>query len=477
MLYQSLKPVVRIALAWYYRSITVAGAERVPDDGPVFLAVNHPNALVDALVVASCVERRVRFTAKATIFANPLLAAFLTRAGVVPLRRAADEHHGNEGSRGDKAADSASDSKVDPARNAVSFGAVADALAEGSAIVIFPEGKSHDEPKLAPLRTGLARMVRMAHDERGVRGIRIVPVGLLFERKEEPRTRVLVQIGEPIDVDCFEDGAASVAALTAEVSARLSAVTTNFDTTDDAARIGLVGETLGALLEPIRELSDDIVPLASTLALVRRIDRAERVLRSRESLALHPEIGNRICQFELRLLGFRDRLNAEGVDMHNVALETGVAPAAWFVVREAAIATLLLPFVLWGRLTHYLPITLTRAIASRGVRNRDEPAMRALVIGLLLVLAAYAALTTLVALLAGGWWALLFLVSLVPSATADFRYGDRLHRARARARTFFRFRRNPSLQHELLAEAAWLREEAGALESFAAATVTASVAD
>lgn len=469
MLYQSLKPVVRIALAWYYRSITVAGAERVPHEGPVFLAVNHPNALVDALVVASCVERRVRFTAKATIFANPLLAAFLARAGVVPLRRVADEQHGNDAPRGDNTAD--------PARNAVSFGAVADALADGSAIVIFPEGKSHDEPKLAPLRTGLARMVHMAHDERGVRGIRIVPVGLLFERKEEPRTRVLVQIGEPIDVDHFQDGAASVATLTAEVSARLAAVTTNFDTADDAARIGLVGETLGALLEPIRELSDDIVPLSSTLALVRRIDRAERVLRRPESLAMHPEIGDRVCQFELRLLGFRDRLNAEGIDMHNVALETGVAPAAWFVVREAAIATVLLPFVLWGRLTHYLPITLTRAIASRGVRNRDEPAMRALVIGLLLVLAAYAALTTIVAAFAGVWWALLFLVSLIPSATADFRYGDRLHRARARARTFFRFRRNPSLQHELLAEAAWLREEAGALESFAAATVTASVAD
>ena len=76
MLYQSLKPVIRIALAWYYRSIAVSGADRVPASGPVFLAVNHPNALVDALVVAGCIERRVRFTAKATIFANPLVTAF-----------------------------------------------------------------------------------------------------------------------------------------------------------------------------------------------------------------------------------------------------------------------------------------------------------------------------------------------------------------------------------------------------------------
>ena len=430
------------------------------------------------LVVAACVERRVRFTAKATIFANPLVAAFLHRAGVVPLRRASDETPGGgapEIGDGYPVLDTIPHSgnhpaSPDPKRNAASFGAVADALAEGAAIVIFPEGKSHDAPQLAPLRTGLARMVGMARDERGVRGIRIVPVGLLFEKKEEPRTRVLVQAGEPIDVDTFLGGNATVAMLTEAVGERLAAVTSNFDSTDDAERIGLIGETLGALLEPVREIGDDVVPLSATLALVRRIDRAQRTLREPSQESRHPGVSGRIAAFETRLRAFRARLAAEHVDVHDVAITTALAPGAQFAVRETAIAAMLLPVVAWGRLTHWAPLRLARAIATRNVRARDEPAMRTLVVGALLVLVSYALETIAVGFLAGPWWALGFLASLVPSATADFRFADRLHRIRARARAYFLFRGQPSLHRELLVEAEWLRTEAGALEALATAT-------
>ena len=57
----------------------------------------------------------------------------------------------------------------------------------------------------------------------------------------------------------------------------------------------------------------------------------------------------------------------------------------------------------------------------------------------------------------------------MPSASSDFRYGDRLRRARQRARAYLRFRRDPALQPALLAEASWLREEAASLERLAAA--------
>ena len=117
MLYELLKPVVGVALHWYYRSILTEGIERVPMDGPVFLAVNHPNALVDALVVGYAVPRRVRFTAKATIFGNPLAARFLRTVGVVPLRRASDESQSG--------APAATDAERNAARNAASRSAAA----------------------------------------------------------------------------------------------------------------------------------------------------------------------------------------------------------------------------------------------------------------------------------------------------------------------------------------------------------------
>ncbi len=450
MLYELLKPVVGVALHWYYRSILTEGIERVPTDGPVFLAVNHPNALVDALVVGYAVRRRVRFTAKATIFANPLVATFLHTIGVVPLRRASDERP--------------ADTPNAAARNAASFEAVAQALAEQGAIVIFPEGKSHDLPQLAPLRTGLARMTLQAYQLHGVRRVRIVPIGLLFERKEAPRSRVLMQVGEPIDVDPLVDAGVSVGTLTQLVAARLAAVTMTFDSPDDAERVQQVGGTLSALLEPTPTVAEGTPALGRVLDLLRRLDRAHSTLRARDDATLQV----RLDGFETRVRTFRTGLDERGIDPHDIAISAQASAGTRFAVREALLALIAAPIGLWGRLTHFVPIQLARRLALRNVQALDEPAMRTLVAGLLLVLTAYIVQTALVALVAGGWWALAFFLTLVPSASSDLRYGDRTRRARDRARAYFAFRRDPALQAALLAEADAIRQDAFALERLAA---------
>ena len=471
MLYAIVKPVVRIALNWYYRSIAVAGPSRIPETGPVFLAVNHPNALVDALVVACSINRRVRFTAKATIFGNPLAAAFLRRAGVIPLRRAADEAkfvHGMEANATSANAVNSAGGDVDPSRNAISFRAVSEALAEGSVVVIFPEGRSHDEPALAPLRTGLARMALEAHDSLSVRHIQIIPVGLLFERKEEPRSRVLVQIGGAIDVDTFAEShgtdAHAVEALTALVTSQLSAVTINFETSEDAARISAVSETLANLLEPVASVASDGPPLSSVLSLVRRTDRV------RESLA-HASADSTLtvhaAEYEQRMRAFRARLAQHRISIEDIGIDLDATPGARFALREGARAALLLPVSWWGRATHFIPVRLARMLALRNAKARDEPAMNTLLFGLVLVLAAYAVETAIVWRVFGVWWALAFFVTLVPSASSDLRYGDLARRRTERMRAYFALRRDRALQRELLAEADWLRREAGAIEQMA----------
>src|SRR5204862_2462436 len=82
-----------IALRWYYADIAVQGRERVPRDVPLLVLANHPNALIDPLLVGPAVPRRVLLTAKATLFEHPALALLLRAVGVVPLRRAKDEAH------------------------------------------------------------------------------------------------------------------------------------------------------------------------------------------------------------------------------------------------------------------------------------------------------------------------------------------------------------------------------------------------
>ncbi|GEM_PF-474435 len=516
VLYNLLKPVAGIALRWYYRTVSVAGRQRIPQTGPVFLAVNHPNAMVDALVVAWTTQRQVGFTAKSTIFANPLLAAFLRSVGVIPLKRVSDmvklpevkQPSGNAQSThisapgGDSfnvAATSAgvehafvattrstsesvttlgaSDrptfdvkgmpphastdlTTLDPARNAESFRAVTNALAGGMAIVVFPEGKSHSEPQLAPLRTGLARMALQARDGQNVRGIQIIPIGLLFEQKEQPRSQVLVQVGAPIHVDSIAEDKHAVESLTALVAERLEAVTLNFESAEDAARIAAVGDTLAALLEPVASLAEGGPSLSARLALTRRAERVRKALEHSPSA----ELRELVAQFEHRLETFRARLAAERIAAADLFIDVSATPGVRFAVREALFAAVLIPVSWWGRLTHWVPIRIARWLALRNARNRDDPAMNTIVIGLALVLASYAVQTTVVGWLFGFWWSMLFLVSLVPSASSDMRYGDRAARRTERMRAYLRFRRQPALRHDLLAEADWLRKQAGAIE-------------
>lgn len=467
MLYETFRPVAGIALRWYYRSVSVAGRSKVPISGPVFFAVNHPNALVDALVVATSMPRRVGFTAKSTIFANPLLSAFLHAVGVVPLKRTADMVKEAAKAAGNATGESASTRgesaapAIDPSRNADSFRAVSEAMAAGKAIVVFPEGISHDAPRLAPLRTGLARMALQARDTLNVRGIQIIPVGLLFERKEEPRSRVLVQIGEPIDVDAFETGTHSVETLTNEIRARLAAVTLNFETPEDAARIEAISETMASLVEPVTNLGDSGPPLSAVLAIARRAERVRQRLAGEAT----QEFRETVAQFEARLEAFRTRLRAEHIAVADLMIDVGTTPGARFAVRESLIAAFLTPISWWGRLTHFIPLRIARTLAVRNARNRDEPAMNTIVIGLGLVLASYAVQTAIVWALVGAKWAIVFLATLIPSASSDLRYGDRVERRTQRMRTYLRFRQHPTLREELLAEADWLRRTAGIIEA------------
>src|SRR5215213_7418945 len=123
MLYTVLRFIAGLALRWFYREVRAEGVERVPREGPVLLAVNHPNALLDILVPGWLLPRPLTLTAKATFFENPFTAPLFRAVGVVPLRRASDEAQASGG-------------PVDRSRNAEAFAAILDALERGRAVLI-----------------------------------------------------------------------------------------------------------------------------------------------------------------------------------------------------------------------------------------------------------------------------------------------------------------------------------------------------
>jgi glycerol-3-phosphate O-acyltransferase / dihydroxyacetone phosphate acyltransferase len=448
--YRILRALGRLALRWFYRDVEVVGIEQLPVTGPVLLASNHPNALVDALVITCTLQRPVTLTAKATLLENPITRALLRLAGVVPLRRTADDA-ARAGSAGD----------VDPARNAGAFTAVLDVLEAGGVVLLFPEGKSHSDPNLAPLKTGLARIALMAQAQRSIGTLPIVPIGLTFERKWDPRSRVVMAIGTPILIGRDVPNADGDAmALTGRIDAGLRGVTLNFRTHDDAREVLSVSRLLAEVFDEFRPLQAPDPPLSDSVRLAQRISTiAERVPR------IDPALVRRIDCFRARITAFDATIREYAIAANDVQMSTEVGRGAWFVARETLIAALVGPLAVWGRVNHWLPLRLARSLALRRSRTPDEPATNTIVAALVLVLGFYAAQTALVMWSLGWVIGTVYAVSLPPSATWDFRYADRRRRATARVRTYLRFRREPVLQQQLLSELMWLRSEALALNS------------
>jgi 1-acyl-sn-glycerol-3-phosphate acyltransferase len=205
MIYKTLRWLSGILLHWFYSEIRVEGAENIPMSGPLLLAVNHPNAMVDSLIAGWVVPRQIRMTAKATLWKNPLIAIVFRLIGVVPLRRASDEPAESGESR---------------LRNNKAFAEIVAALKSGGTVLIFPEGKSNSD-SLMPLRTGLARIALEARTAE-VKGLSVLPVGLNFENKGIPGSRVIARIAAPLAMDAWPGDSARD--LTAALSVRLSDV-------------------------------------------------------------------------------------------------------------------------------------------------------------------------------------------------------------------------------------------------------------
>ena len=450
MLYALLRSIAGIALRWFYRRIEIEGLERLPPNAPLILVVNHPNALVDALLVGWSIPRRVVLTAKATLFQNRALATLLSWVGVVPLVRTSDVR-----------SPTGSGATIDPRRNARAFGALRDVLRRRGAVVIFPEGISHDNPSLAPLRTGAARIALEARDEGMVEGLYIVPIGLTFERKDAPRTRVLVQVGDAIAVDEWAIGGdQAVPALTEEIDARLRAVTQNYETADDAARAGALSTLFAALFRNEPQSVGSPRPLRVEVSLARRIESARRALaHSRDD-----QLRARTDALLQSLAALEARLALHKIALDDVTVSAARRHAAPFVLRESWLLAIAGPVALWGNVNHWLPFHGARLIARRSIESASDPAMRTIVAGTALVVAFYAMQGAAVALLAGWIAAALYLVSLPLAADVNFALRERMRRVLHRARTYLLFRRRPKLREQLQGELQRLRDEALAIE-------------
>jgi 1-acyl-sn-glycerol-3-phosphate acyltransferase len=421
MIYSLLRSLARLLLAIFYRRVEIVGLDRVPPAGPLVVVANHQNALVDGALVVAAIPRRLVPVAKAPLFRHPIAGQLLRLVRAIPVHRRQDVTGAAEG------------------RNAEMFAAAAATLRRGAGILIFPEGVSQPEPRLMPLRTGVARMVLGAERSAGTPlGITLLPLGLVFDRPGTFRDgSALVLIGDPVPIApavarAEQDPEGAVRELTDRVAAALRALM--IDAHDrETLRLLEVAETLWR--------DDDVVDSGSVA------DRAawkRQTLRAARYLARHAP-----TRLEAVRLALRDY--ADDLEMVDVRTERyRPAAVARYVIREGLSLALALPLALWGFANHAVRYQLT-AVAVRLLRpERDMEATYKLGVGLVLYPVAWCAEGWFVWRLTGPLGLAVFLVSLVPTGFFALAWQARLARVRRDVRAFVRFVRDRDLHRRLV---------------------------
>jgi glycerol-3-phosphate O-acyltransferase / dihydroxyacetone phosphate acyltransferase len=326
-----IAPLIRAAAAWaaaaFYR-VERRGPAVPP--GPVLLVANHPNSLLDPLVLFRTAGRPSRPLARAPLFDRPVIGRLIRAVGGIPVHRRED-------------------APALMARNRDALRATIEALRAGDAVQIFAEGRSHSDPAVGPLRTGAARIALGAESEaEWSLGVVIVPVGLTYARKTLFRSHVVALYGEAIPVESFRerhdaDEQAAVRALTGEIGRRLRVLTLDLARTEDAAIIDTA--------ERIWSRGTGLTSSRQRVPLAERLPRLQAFARGLAWIRVHDPDRHRRLESAIRR--YRRRIRVLGAGEADVPERYRLVPVARWAATRAMPVLLLAPVgliavVAWG---------------------------------------------------------------------------------------------------------------------------------
>jgi 1-acyl-sn-glycerol-3-phosphate acyltransferase len=336
LLFRTLLTAFGVALRLFFRRIETVNADVVPKRGGLIFVLNHPNGLIDPALVFVALPRRISFLAKSTLFRMPVISMILKTVEALPLYR-----------------------KIDPGedvtRNRLTFEASRDMLSRGGSIALFPEGVSHNSPKLLPIKSGAARIALGAASVNSGSepvAIRIVPVGLYYTSKTTFRSEAMLHFGEPFAVEPVQldnDGEPpreTVRELTTRIENALREVTLNAETDADLSNA---------------QIAEEIVATAAPSD--RLLDKRDFLRRYILQTGKKSDVG-RAAGLDDKLQLYDRKLATHGLEP--VHLTLAELPQS-FVIRQAIVQSwwlvLLLPLSAAGTILHFPAYQLCKLLA------------------------------------------------------------------------------------------------------------------
>jgi len=433
--------LLRFAFRVYFRRVEVDGFENVPPKSPVIFVLNHPNALVDPAFLLCLAPRHVSFLAKAPLFKMPVLGFLVRALDALPVYRRQDEG-------------------VDVSRNLETFAAARKLLAKGGTIGICPEGVSHDEPRLRPIKTGAARIALGAVSTGEVADLKIVPAGLYYTSKTTFRSAVLLHFGKPIEVTrtYLEADGNPPRVVVRELSDRIeSALREVMLDAEHEEALHTIARAERIFSEEGNDTNDS---LAGELHLQQRFIKAYKVLRDHA-----PE---RLARLEARMTRFEEELKQVGVDPDDLSPPTSTLDVFSHLISRGLLFLLLIVPATLGLLIHYPAYRMGGWLSTRFYRDSDDVISTIKIISAMLLFPLTWLIVGLLTYKFLGWIVVLVALLVPAAGYAAIRFSEELDRffGGLKALTFFLRRRRFFVR--LIAERNAIRNEILALGDEAA---------
>lgn len=430
--------LLRFALRIFFRRIEIAGLERVPRRGATMFVLNHPNGLVDPAFLLCYAPRPVSFLAKSPLFETPVLGRFVRAMDAIPVYRKEDEG-------------------ADTRKNRETFERSHALLVRGGTLAICPEGVSHNEPSLRPLKTGAARIALGAASTGEALDLKIVPAGLYYTAKTSFRSSALLYFGEAMTVEPVALGAdgepsrEEVRALSDRIAAALSEATLN---AGHAEALSTIARAERIFSSSEGEADGEAPSLTRELKLRRRFIEAYAFHRAQSPA--------RLTALEARIRRYEEELRQAGFDDPRDLSTTQLSKntRARHLLTRACAFIFLAPLAVVGAAAHYPAYKLAGLLATKFSNNYDDVLSTFKIMAAMLLFPLTWVIIVALAYVLAGWWGVIFALAIAPlSGYVALRFSEEFDRflAGLNAAAFFITRRH--FFRQLLTERQAIRRE------------------
>jgi len=342
--YEALRYYVRFGFWLTYKRIIVNGRENIPADKPIIFAANHQNALMDPLAVVCTNPLQILWLARADIFKSKASRSFLKFCKMIPIYRIRD-------------------GKENLSNNEEIFSQVTHVLENKGSVALFPEAAHSGKRQMLPHKKAIPRIALESEEKNNFQlGLQIVPVGIYYDHYWNFNRTLIVNYGEPIEIDSYkvrytENPQNTMLLLRDEINKNLSPLTLQINSIDSYQDF-----------ENIRTIAGKAYAqkLFSNKYTVNQLFMAEQELIAKlEQLEVNqPEKFETIKQ---KTNNYLSAIKKEGVT--DDLLDKAANASYLKLCLQFLLSVLSLPIFAFGFLFNALPYFLPRKVFARKVRD------------------------------------------------------------------------------------------------------------